>query len=251
MSASRCYTPDPLALGAPSPHVGAGSSADGRVVSDSLPAELSQLLAASTDESRDAAWAQFVETHHRLLLHVARSTARDHDAAMDAYVFILDSLREGDFRRLRTYAAVRKSTVTTWLVVVAKRLCVDFARARYGRLDRGKDTTSPERKTERRRLMDLAGEEIDIGTVADPSERTPETEYEAAALLESLRQAISVLEPRDRLLIALRFEDGLTAEKIATTLEMPSAFHVYRRLNRVLAALRRRMREMEEGNPAA
>jgi RNA polymerase sigma factor (sigma-70 family) len=251
MHAGRCDNVVPLALGDPRSHVVAGSSADGRVVPDSLPTELSQLLAASTDESRDAAWARFVDIHHRLLLHVARSTARDHDAAMDAYVFILDRLREDHFRRLRTYAGVRRSTISTWLVVVAKRLCVDFARARYGRLDRGKDPAAPERQQERRRLIDLACEEMDIGMVADPSERTPETEFDAAALLEALRQAISILEPRDRLLIALRFEDGLTAEKIAATLEMPSAFHVYRRLNRVLAALRRHMREMDEGNPAA
>ena len=251
MPASRCQSPVVLALGAPSPHVGLGSSADGRLVPDVLPIELTQLLAASTEESRDAAWAHFVDAHHKLLLHVARTTARDHDAAMDAYVFILDRLRENDFRRLRTYAAIRRSTITTWLVVVAKRLCVDFARARYGRLDRGKESALPEHKVERRRLIDLAGEEIDIALVADPSERTPETEYDAAALLESLRRAIAALEPQDRLVLALRFEDGLTAEQIAATLEMPSAFHVYRRLNRIVAALRRRMREMDEGNPAA
>jgi RNA polymerase sigma factor (sigma-70 family) len=251
MPASRCQSPVVLALGAPNPHVGLGSSADGRLVPDVLPIELTQLLAASTEESRDAAWAHFIDAHHKLLLHVARTTARDHDAAMDAYVFILDRLRENDFRRLRTYAAVRRSTITTWLVVVAKRLCVDFARARYGRLDRGKASALPEHKVERRRLIDLAGEEIDISLVADPSERTPETEYDAAALRESLRQAIAALEPQDRLVLALRFEDGLTAEQIAATLEMPSAFHVYRRLNRIVAALRRRMREMDEGNPAA
>lgn len=240
-----------LALGVSGPHVEPGSSADGRLVPDFLPPELSQLLAARTDEARDAAWARFVGAHHRLLLHVARSTGRDHDVAMDAYVFILDHLRQDNLRRLRTYAAVRRSTFTTWLVVVAKRLCVDFVRARYGRLDRGSDPVGPERKQERRRLIDLAAEEIDIGLVPDPSERTPETEFDAAALRECLRHAISELEPHDRMLLALRFDDGLNAEQIATTLDMPSAFHVYRRLKRILATLRRRMREMDEGNPAA
>ena len=250
MDASVAGTPL-LALEVPSPHVEPGSSADGRLVPDILPTELSQLLAASTEEARDTAWARFVDRHHRVLLHVARSAARDHDAAMDAYVFILDHLRQDDFKRLRTYAALRRSTFTTWLVVVAKRLCVDFARSRYGRGDRDSSPAAPERKLERRRLIDLAAEEIDIGMVPDPSERTPETDFDAAALRECLRHAVSELEPRDRMLLALRFDDGLTAERIAATLEMPSAFHVYRRLNRILAELRRRMRETDEGNPAA
>ena len=240
-----------LALTAPTAHVEPGSSADGRLVPDILPTELSQLLAASTEEARDAAWARFVSAHHRLLLHVARSSERDHDAAMDAYVFILDHLRRDDCKRLRTYAALRRSTFTTWLVVVAKRLCVDFARTRYGRGDRDSGPTAPERKLERRRLIDLASEDIDIGLIADPSERTPETEFEAAALRECLRHAIAELEPHDRMLLALRFDDGLTAEQIAAALDMASAFHVYRRLNRILATLRRRVRELDEGNPAA
>ena len=52
------------------------------------------------------------------------------------------------------------------------------------------------------------------------------------------------LEPRDRLLLALRFDDGRSAREIAAIMRFPTPFHVYRRLTAVLemlkASLRRR-----------
>ena len=213
-----------------------------------MTAELAHLLDARA-EARDEAWTEFIRVHHRLLLHVARSGARDDDTAMDAYTFVLDRLREHDFRRLRAFAADGRSTFVTWLVVVAKRLCIDFARARYGRA-RSRDEAAPTDEEQLRRgLIDLAGAELDLGTIADPSERTPETIFDTASLRQALRDAINQLEPRERLILALRFEDELTAERIATTLRLPSTFHVYRQLNRIFAKLRRRLDELKEGNP--
>ena len=218
-----------------------------------MSAELSRLLDARTEAARDEAWTEFIRVHHRLLLHVARSGRRayDADAAMDAYAFILDRLREDGFRRLRAFSADGRSTFVTWLVVVAKRLCIDFARARYGRTDRRDDAASTDQEMMRRRLIDLASTELDLGSIADPSERTPETIFEEEALFQALRDAINELTPRERLLLVLRFEDGLTAERIASTLDMPSAFHVYRELNRIFGKLRGRLRHHKEGNPTA
>ena len=212
--------------------------------------ELSRLLDARSEAARDEGWAEFVQVHHRLLLHVARSRARDHDMAMDAYAFILDRLRQDDCRRLRAFVADGRSAFTTWLVVVAKRLCVDFERQRYGRIERTPEATSTELDAQRRRLVDLTSAELDLGSIPDPSEKTPETIFDETTIRQALRDAIAELEPRDRLLLALRFEDGLTAERIATTLGLASPFHVYRQLNRILATLRRRLRFLRESNPA-
>src|SRR5204862_509166 len=66
---------------------------------------------------------------------VARSLTTDHDAAMDGYAHVLERLREHDCRRLRGYAPDGRTKFTTWLVVVARRLCLDFHRHRYGRSD--------------------------------------------------------------------------------------------------------------------
>jgi RNA polymerase sigma factor (sigma-70 family) len=216
-----------------------------------MTAELARLLEAHTEAARSEAWADFIQVHHRLLVHVARSTdtRRDEDAAMDAYTFILDRLRENDFRRLRAFVADGRSTFVTWLVVVAKRLCIDFARSRYGRSERDVDSSSGQEQM-RRRLVRLASVELDLDTIADPSESTPETLFDEASLRQALHEAILELEPRERLLLALRFEDELTAERIARALGMESPFHVYRQLNRVIGKLRRRMRNLNEGNPA-
>src|SRR5262249_41817793 len=106
---------------------------------DGLPAELSQLLAAAEPQGAEGAWGEFVHAHSRLLLHVARSMAKDHDDAMDRFAYLLEQLRRDDCRRLRGFVADGRSKFTTWLVVVARRLCLDYDRRRYGRADRVKD----------------------------------------------------------------------------------------------------------------
>src|SRR4029079_5423431 len=49
------------------------------------------------------------------------------------------------------------------------------------------------------------------------------------------------LRPSCRLLLTMRFDDGLSAAEIATILKYPSQFHVYRRINALLADLRSRL----------
>src|SRR5678815_3986223 len=84
------------------------------------------------DPPTQESWAAFAREYTALLLHVARSTSRDRDEAMDAYAYLLDRLSEEGCRRLRGYVVDPKSKFTTWLVVVARRLCVDHYRLKYG-----------------------------------------------------------------------------------------------------------------------
>ncbi|HEY2855583.1 MAG TPA: sigma-70 family RNA polymerase sigma factor [Gemmatimonadaceae bacterium] len=246
--------PSALARSGFASHVGQLKSNDGPFVPEPMTPELSRLLDARTETACDEAWTEFIRVHHRLLVHVARSgrsAPHNDDTAMDAYAFILDRLRESGFRRLRAFAADGRSTFVTWLVVVARRLRVDFARSRYGRVDRRDADDATTQEQLRRRLVDLAGAEMDLAAIPDPSESTPETIFDAASVRQALHEAIIELEPRERLLLTLRFEDDLTAERIASTLAMPSSFHVYRQLNRILAKLRKRLHYLKEGNPAA
>lgn len=210
-------------------------------MADSVPPELSRLLDARAADARERAWAEFVQLHSTLLLKVVRATAGEYDAAMDAYAYILETLRKEDYRRLRAYGVEARSTFSTWLAVVSRRLCIDFARQRYGRGGRSHSTV--EERRERRRLADLAAAEINLASIPDPSGVTPETELDDSDRREMVARTLAELEPADRLLLSLRFEDGLTAERIAVTLRLPSPFHVYRRLNRVLGILRTRMVE--------
>lgn len=210
-------------------------------MADPHPPELARLFTASDTPSHDAAWAAFVATHSRLLLHTARSLNHDYDGAMDSYAYVLEALREDGHRRLRAYSADGRGRFSTWLVVVARRLCLDFRRHKYGR---ARDP-SPEGRAShaaRRRLVDLVTDETEVTELArdesDPADRLQERERSAA-----LDTAVQGLAPRDRLLLALRFEDDLSAREIAQVMGLPTPFHVYRRLSQVFALLRDRLRQ--------
>jgi RNA polymerase sigma factor (sigma-70 family) len=202
------------------------------------PPELTRLLNADDPKSRDGSWQAFVRAHSRILLHTARRFGGDYDSAMDRYAYVLEELRHDDFKRLRTYVAGRRSKFTTWLVVVARRLCLDYERHRYGRVRGPAGGGAGAERLTRRRLVDLVAERLDPSALANSSSSNPETELRAVELQEALGSALSRLEGRDRLLLALRYGEKLPAREIAVLMDFPSAFHVYRRLEAVQRSLR-------------
>lgn len=214
-------------------------------MADADSAEVSGLLGASDPAAREVAWAAFLNVHSRLLLYVARTVASDHDSAMDAYAYLLEQLRAGDCRRLRSYTADGRSKFTTWLVVVARRLCLDHFRQRYGR------PRAATGQAERHRLVDLIASDVDLTQLPDPKARDPAVDLERAERVRALERALGRLDPQDCLLLKLRFQDDLSAREIAGLMSFASPFHVYRRLNRLLAVLRTDLhrRGIEETTP--
>ena len=215
-----------------------------------LPLELSTLLNATDPAAREAAWTRFVEIHSRLLLHAARSVDRDRDATMDAYAYLLEQFRRDDFHRLRAYACDGRSKFTTWLVLVARRLCLDHVRQRYGRAQHS-GPHAEEKQAIRRRLVDHLAEAIDADHLVDTATGDAEMQLRAAELGRALASALRTLAPRDRLLLKLRFDDDLSAREIALLLRLPTPFHVYRRLNALLEQLRATLkrRGIQESEP--
>jgi RNA polymerase sigma factor (sigma-70 family) len=221
---------------------------------DAFPGVLTRLLDARDAGAEDVAWREFVAANSALVLQVARSTGTTRDAAMDAYTFVLEQLREQKCRRLRAYTARDGARFSTWLLVVTKRLCVDFHRRRYGRPQgtteaQPHDSPSVERSA-RRRLVDLTAEAIDPDTIADADGRSPEAELRLAQLRRVLATALERLEPADRLLLAMRFEDQRPASEIARALGFATQFHVYRRLNKLLEELRATLEARGVDGPA-
>lgn len=208
------------------------------------PAELVRLLEAPSPDSEEAAWSEFLERYSDTLLRAARRRAPDRDGAMDRYLFILQQLRSDDYRRLRQYSVNGRSKFTSWLLVVANRLCVDFARNRYGR-NRGEGESDAARRARRmrRRLAEFHGEELDPGAVPNPSAPDPERQLRARELSRILDTVLAELEPRDRLLLKLRFEDEVPVREIAGMMSFPTVFHVYRRLRKLRRVLRERLEE--------
>jgi RNA polymerase sigma factor (sigma-70 family) len=203
-----------------------------------LPPALERLLGAADGSPVERAWAAFVEEYARLILHVARSQGGEYDTVMDRYTHVLEQLRRDDFRRLRGYTADGRGKFTTWLVVVVRRLCIDQARARYGRQRAGGEDVQGQRQ----RLADLVGAEIDVDLL-EASGPSPEDRLRREELVDRLNAAIVELEPADRLLLRLRFHDEASAAEIARVLSFPDVFHVYRNLNRIYARLRASLSE--------
>lgn len=203
-----------------------------------LPPELSRLLTAPEGAERETAWEAFIAAHSSLLLHSCRSLARDADAAMDGFTHVLASLSEKECRRLRAYVPDGRTQFTTWLVVVTRRLFLDHYRQKYGRA-RSEETASRDEHVARRRLEDLLASDVDPDHLIASDEHSPDLEVRRRDLGTLIQRALADLHPADQLLLALRYEDDRPVREIARQLQMPSVFHVYRRLNVVLEMLRR------------
>jgi RNA polymerase sigma factor (sigma-70 family) len=187
-------------------------------------------------------WSAFLREYSRALLHVARVQSSSYDDMMDRYEYILAQLRANNYQRLRKYDSDNKTQLVTWLYVVAKRLCIDYHRQRYGR-DRS-EMESPVQSAERearRCLVDLMVDELIPQATPDDSMLDPETRLCMRETHEALETAVASLTPQDQLLITLRFVDGRSVREIARTLHYRTPFQVYRRLKTLLASLRQKL----------
>ena len=181
---------------------------------DILPPPVARLLTAGSGPDADEAWAAFLAAYSPLLLRIAAAFAPGYDSALDRYAYMLDELRRNDCRRLRAYAADGRGRFSTWLTVVARRLCLDHFRHQFGRArcpERVRSRTSSSRAV-RRRLLDLSSPVEDLAllpdlTLRDPGEVVDEHDRRAA-----LRRALNELRPSDQLLLRLRFEEDLTGK---------------------------------------
>lgn len=218
----------------------------------SLPADISALLAAQPDSAAfDTAWKAFLAEYTPLLTRTARALGGERDAVMDRYTWVVERLREDDCRRLRTFIPDGKSRFRTWLAVVARRLCYDFDRHRYGRV-RGEGTdreASRRQRSSRQQLAKLVGADIDLASLEDGGSPDPERTVRLRQRNGALGRALAGLEAEDRLLLRLRFDDELSAREVAEIVGMPSPFHVYRRVDTLLRRLRTELESMGVRDP--
>lgn len=213
-------------------------------MSRSVPPRLQRLLDTEAGPAQDTAWDEFLEEYHRLILYAARGLGGEHDAVMDRYAYVLAQLRDDHFRRLRGYAADGRGKFTTWLMVVIRRLCLDQTRSRYGR----KRGEASEALRQRRDLADLVGGEVEPDLLAAEAADAEES-LRLRELHAELGCALEGLEPADRLLLRLRFEDEASVAEIARICSYPTVFHVYRNLNRIFGELKKALRSAGVTDP--
>jgi RNA polymerase sigma factor (sigma-70 family) len=209
-------------------------------VSAPVPPRLLAVLEAPDDVSRRRAWSAFLDEYSSLLLKVARRAASNHDGAMDRYAFILDQLRADGCRRLQAFVDGGRGAFPSWLVVVARRLCVDHHRHTHGRFQAasGPHTAASLDQVARRNLADFVAAEVDCEQLRDGDGRQPDAELLRAERRSALHAAVGALDVADRLLLTLRFQDEMPVNRIAPVLGLTSRWQVHRRLNVVLARLR-------------
>jgi RNA polymerase sigma factor (sigma-70 family) len=210
------------------------------VVMPAFPGDVASLLSAADPAAHDRAWATFVRQHSDVLLRVARAMGGGHDATMDRYAFVLDALRREDCKRLRAYEPEGRGAFDTWLTVVARRLCLDHHRQRYGRAQSNGREAEEERAT-RRYLTDLIGDELGLEQLEGDAGAVPDVEVERTEQRAALEAALAHLDVSDRLVLRLRFEDALSVPEIARLIGVDSPFKVYRQLDRILAAVRKHL----------
>jgi len=159
---------------------------------NAAPFELNTLLHGPEPGAREAAWEELIAGYTRLLLGVARSFGGGHDEAMERYSYILEKLREGDFRRLRAFQADGRARFSTWLTVAARRLCLDHHRTRYGRSrpERDPEAAVPLRAI-RRRLADSLTTDLDTDLLPDAGAASADT-------ARSMPSAIRACAPRSK-----------------------------------------------------
>jgi RNA polymerase sigma factor (sigma-70 family) len=209
-----------------------------------FPGELRRLIEATDSPEQERAWSEFLSSYSRLFLYVARQLARDHDVVMDRYAFVVERLREQNYRRLRAFAADGRGKFTTWLIVVVRRLCLDHDRQKHGRAP----PPGLRKLTVPHRLVELAYDPEILDQLPDRSPPADEA-LDQKQILEQLAAAIATLSPSDQLLIALRYQDDRSAREIASLMSLPTPFHAYRRLNQVHRSLRQALASRRERPP--
>ena len=207
-------------------------------MSGAAPLELTDLFHGTDGARREAAWEHLIADHTRLLLAVARSYGGDQDDAMERYAYILEKLREAGFRRLRSFNPSLGASFSTWLTVGAQRLCVDYHRARYGRYDSTAQDTAGAARSVRRTLLECVTADLDIDLLPDGAALAADAQAILAERDAILRSELVRLTPRERLVLALRFEDGRSAAEIARLVNAATPFVIYRQINHLLARLR-------------
>jgi len=204
-----------------------------------LPGDLQSLVTATDTAARERAWAAFLRQHSNVILRVARALGGGHDTTMDRYAFVVAALQRDDCKRLRAYAPEGRGSFDTWLAVVARRLCMDEHRHRYGRAQSDDPDAEAERAA-RRQLADLVGSELGLDAIAGDTD-PPDVQLERSELRAMLDGALAQLDVSERLILRLRFEDAVSVPEIARLIGVDSPFKVYRQLDKILMTVRRHL----------
>lgn len=178
-----------------------------------------QLLIQKAQKGDPDAFAALVNEHQRYVYNLALRVVKDENEALD--------LAQETFVRAWTALPNFKgqSQFRTWLYRIVTNLC-------YNRLP-----------NLRRSLNDL-GDDV-MEDIPEPYTDTPAQSYELHETKQNLQDAIKALDSNYQLLITLRYQNELSYEEIASTLNLPLGT-VKTGIFRAKEQLRKSLAQMEE-----
>jgi RNA polymerase sigma-70 factor (ECF subfamily) len=166
------------------------------------------------------AFETIFRAHYEELVRFAHATVRSVDVAQDLVSEMFTTLYE----RRETWEI--RTSVRAYLVAATRYRIINYVR-------------DFRRRGNRYAALQVAGEEDE----AIPSLQAPDVELieaeERGAHLAAVERALAELTPRSRMVVALRWRQGLSFEEIAEVMETTSAA-VQMQLSRALKVLRER-----------
>lgn len=178
-----------------------------------------QLLIQKAQKGDPDAFAALVDEHQRYIYNLALRVVKDENEALD--------LAQETFVRAWTALPNFKgqSQFRTWLYRIVTNLC-------YNRLP-----------NLRRSLNDL-GDDV-MEDIPEPHFETPAQVFESNETKQHLQDAINSLDANYQMLITLRYQNELSYEEIASTLNLPLGT-VKTGIFRAKEQLRRSLAQLEE-----
>ncbi len=143
-------------------------------------------------DGEPGAWSTFVERYARVIYAAVRKTIGGNDAELlddlvqDVYVRLV----RNDMKALRSFEPDRGASLTTWLTIIARSIAIDELR--------------------RRRL-----ETASLDAIA--SEPEPPTD---PSIRHELTIPLEVLTERQRLILSMLFDEGLSVSQAARVLDV-------------------------------
>lgn len=183
-----------------------------------------ELIRACVDGS-ESHWAEFTGRYGRLIEWVAQRMYAKFEAVgfevADLVGHIYEKLVEDGYRRLRLWR--RQCKFSTYLVLVARRLCIDWLVLHT-----------------REKWVQHNGEVPE--SVAH--EVTPAAREADKTLVEAIRSAIESLPPRQALIMRLRL-DGKSLREIAKRMRIPEGT-VFAENSRAIKNLRKLLKDLDK-----
>jgi RNA polymerase sigma-70 factor len=184
-------------------------------------------LTIACAQPTESAWRRFISTYQKYINEIARFVSPTSDLARELAENLLSDLFLPDGSgRSRIASFDGRQSLATWLRVVISRQAINNSRLKWNGFERG----------------DRAAEIADKASIVRIEAAIRSNRYEAI-LSQCLKLASESLTDRERLMLLMRYEDGLRLVEIARVLAVhPSGItrqfqHIHLKLQKKIVAV--------------